>query len=242
MPILITKHGLRVSDLYDMRDDIGLSRKECALTSTCDDLRKAKDYRYRAVRIMTGVDLDAPRNNLTVYIWDPANDHDKAVILDGRKRLKALLSYIDDNYPLNEGACSLDLDEQLRVSGTRLSERLRWMTVHTVVVTAASYWEAVIEFYPEICEWRTETVEHEQQMLQELLASDDPIFADKGECTQRLAELTPRLRFPTAYSHVLISDKVEDDGTVVRRREDVTWKVRALKFVIDHHDREVSPL
>lgn len=238
MSILITKHNLRVSDLYDMRDDIGLSRKECELTSTCSDLREEKVNRDR--RVMLLLNEDGIPKGLTIYIWVSANDHNKTVILNGRNRLKDILSCVDDNYSLSEGDRSLDI--QLLTSSNRLSEALQLTMVHAVVLTSTSYWETVVEVYPEICNQRTKTVEREQQMLQELLASDDPIFADKGECVQRLAELNPRLRFPTAYSHVLISEKVEDDGTVVRRREDVTWKVRALKFVIDHHDQEVSPL
>lgn len=81
MSILITKHRLDLLNLYDMRDDIGLSRKECEPTST-GDLRKAKAYRDR--RVMRLVSDHIPMIDLTVYVWVPANDHDKAVILDGR--------------------------------------------------------------------------------------------------------------------------------------------------------------
>lgn len=240
MSILITKHRLDLLNLYDMRDDIGLSRKECELTSTCGDLRKAKAYRDR--RVMRLVSDHIPMIDLTVYVWVPANDHDKAVILDGRKRLMDILSCVDDTYSLSEGACSLDLKAQLHATKNLLSETLLLVNVDAVVITSASYWEAALEVYPEICERRTETAEREQQMLQELLAGRDAIFTDKEKCAQRLAELNPRLRFPNAYSHVLISDEVEDNGTVVRHREDVMWKIRAFEFVARHHDRGVVSL
>ncbi len=239
MSILITKHMLDLFDLYDMRDDIGLSRKECELTSTCGDLRKAKAYRDR--RVMRMVDGPIPRIELTVYVWVPANDHDKAVILDGRKRLMDVLSCVDDTYSLNEGDCSLDLKAQLHATKNLLSETLLLMSVNAVVIASASYWEAALEVYPEICERRTETAEREQQMLQELLVNRDAIFTDKEKCAQRLAELNPRLRFPNAYSRVLISDEAEDNETVVRRREDVMWKNRAFEFVARHHARGVVP-
>ena len=237
MSILITKHRLDLLNLYDMRDDIGLSRKECEPTSTCGDLRKAKAYRDR--RVMRLVSDHIPMINLTVYVWVPANDHDKAVILDGRKRLMDILSCVDDTYSLSEGACSLDLKAQLHATKNLLSETLLLVNVDAVVITSASYWEAAIATYPEICGHAHKTVLKEQEMLMRYLDMEDDIFTDEDYCDWRVSNLKMGIekfkRKPPLSPH----EYLKSEGW--QKVKAMKSELRATEFVARHHHRGVIP-
>lgn len=94
-----TEQTLTVHDLYTLRDNIGLSRKECRQpprTRSLFEWGKAQQAYYldNLMRTITSPPV--------VYVWEPVDGSGKGAVLDGRQRLKAIFSYLDGNYALEE--------------------------------------------------------------------------------------------------------------------------------------------
>lgn len=81
----VTKQTLTVRDLYDARDNIGLSRKECKQpprTRSLFEWGKAQQAYYLDNLLWS---ITSPP---VVYIWEPVDGSGKGAVLDGRQRLK----------------------------------------------------------------------------------------------------------------------------------------------------------
>lgn len=161
----VTEQTLTVHNLYAMRDNIGLSRSECKQPPRHRSLfewGKAQQAYYLDNLLWS---ITSPP---VVYIWEPVDGSGKGAVLDGRQRLKAIFSYLDGNYPLGETApdgWAGKTYKQLQTTAPNLADALMRTPCGTSVINAASYWEAAIATYPQICGHTRETVLKEQETL-----------------------------------------------------------------------------
>lgn len=241
-----TEQTLTVHDLYTLRDNIGLSRKECRQpprTRSLFEWGKAQQAYY----------LDDLMRNITsppiVYVWEPVDGSGKGAVLDGRQRLKAIFSYLDGNYPLGETASegwAGKTYSQLLATNPHLAETILRTPIQVVTVQASSYWEAAIAVYPQICGYHNEAAEHEQRILQSCLGNEDDIFTDKEYCDWRVSNLkmgiahrkrTVQIEFRYAGLQVPVP-QIPPHSVSMMIEE---CHLRATEFVARHHHRGVIP-
>lgn len=234
----VTEQTLTVRDLYAMRDNIGLSRKECKQPPRIRSLfewGKAQQAYY--LNNLTGGITSPPK----VFICDPLNSS-KSAILDGRQRLKAIFSYLDGNFSLGEAApdgWAGKTYKQLQAAAPHLADALMRTSCEVSVINATSYWEAAITAYPQICGHTRETVKLEQELLMLSLDVGSIIFMDKEFCDARLASLQKspesRFRYWRAGMRSLITFP---DFECTKSLEN---QIRATEFVARHHHRGAIP-
>lgn len=233
-----TEQTLTVHDLYAMRDNIGLSRKECKQpprTRSLFEWGKAQQAYYLDNLLWS---ITSPP---VVYIWEPVDGSSKGAVLDGRQRLKAIFSYLDGNYPLGKtmpGGWAGKTYNRLLATSPHLAETILQTPIQVVTIQALSYWEAAIATYPEICGHCDETVEREQWMLQSYLADGSRIFASKEQCDQRVRTLEDLLSPSIPYMSNFHADLLAPNREFL---EMTRWQVEAIKFVARHHHRGVIP-
>lgn len=241
-----TEQTLTARDLYAMRDNIGLSRKECKQpprTRSLFEWGKAQQAYYLDNLLWS---ITSPP---VVYIWEPVDGSGKGAVLDGRQRLKAIFSYLDGNYPLGKtmpGGWAGKTYNRLLATNPHLAETLLQTPIQMVTIQAPSYWEAAIAVYPQICEHRDETAEHEQQILQSYLDNEDDIFTDKKYCDWRVSNLrmgltyqkrTTQIEFRYEGLRVPVPQLLPHDVS----RMITEWQIRATEFVARHHHRGAIP-
>lgn len=244
-----TKQTLTVHDLYDVRDNIGLSRKECKQpprTRSLFEWGKAQQAYY----------LDDLMRNITsppvVYVWEPVDVSGKGAVLDGRQRLKAIFSYLDGNYALEElGETEFEGWAgkpyiRLVVNNPHFVQVVRQTPIQVVTIQAPSYWEAAITVYPQICGHTHETTELEQEMLMRDLDAEDDIFTDKEYCDWRVSNLkmgiahqkrTAQIEFRYTGLRVPVPQLPSPDVSKMIAE----WQIRATEFVARHHHRGAIP-
>lgn len=235
----VTEQTLTVHDLYAMRDNIRLSRKECKQpprTRSLFEWGKAQQVYYLDNLLWS---ITSPP---VVYIWEPVDGSGKGAVLDGRQRLKAIFSYLDGNYPLGEtvpGGCAGKTYKQLQATNPHLAQTILQTPIQVVTIQAPSYWEAAIAVYPQICGHTRETVELEQELLMLSLDVGSIIFMDKEFCDARLASLQKspesRFRYWRAGMRSLITFP---DFECTKSPEN---QIRATEFVARHHHRGAIP-
>lgn len=235
----VTEQTLTVHNLYAMRDNIGLSRSECKQPPRHRSLFEwGKEQQAYYLNNLTRGITSPPK----VFIYEPFTDSSKAAVLDGRQRLKAIFSYLDGNYPLGETApdgWAGKTYKQLQTTAPNLADALMRTPCGTSVINAASYWEAAITAYPQICGHTRETVKLEQELLMLSLDVGSIIFMDKEFCDARLASLQKspesRFRYWRAGMRSLITFP---DFECTKSPEN---QIRATEFVARHHHRGVIP-
>lgn len=248
-----TEQTLTVHDLYTLRDNIGLSRKECRQpprTRSLFEWGKAQQAYY----------LDNLMRNITsppvVYVWEPVDGSGKGAVLDCRQRLKAIFSYLDNNYPLGKtmpGGWAGKTDNRLLATSPHLAETILQTPIQVVAIQAPSYWEAAITVYPQICGHTHETVELEQQMLMHYLDDygldyrdpDCNIFTDKEYCDWEVSnrkmgiahqKRTARIKFRYTGLRVPVPQLPPHEFSKITE-----WQIRATEFVTRHHHRGAVP-
>lgn len=234
-----TEQTLTARDLYAMRDNIGLSRKECKQpprTRSLFEWGKAQQAYYLDNLLWS---ITSPP---VVYIWEPVDGSGKGAVLDGRQRLKAIFSYLDGNYPLGKtmpGGWAGKTYNRLLATNPHLAETILQTPIRVVTIQALSYWEAAIATYPQICGHTRETVKLEQELLMLSLDVGSIIFMDKEFCDARLASLQKspesRFRYWRAGMRSLITFP---DFECTKSPEN---QIRATEFVARHHHRGVIP-
>lgn len=247
----INEKTLTVRDLYAMRDNIGLSRKECKQPPRVLSLfewGKAQQAYY----------LNNLTRNITsppvVYVWEPADGSGRGAVLDGRQRLKAIFSYLDGNYPLGETAPEGWVGKtynRLLATNPHLAETILQAPIQVVTIQAPSYWEAAITVYPQICGHTHETAELEWEMLMrqlDLVDYHDPdcnLFTDKEYCDWRVSNLQKGLAFPIEFRYsglrVPVAQLSHSILSVPEFSKTVEWQIRATEFVARHHHRGAIP-
>lgn len=246
----VTEQILTVHDLYALRDNIGLSRKECKQpprTRSLFEWGKAQQACY----------LNDLTQNCTipplVHIWEPSDRFGKGAVLDGRQRLKAIFSYLDGNYPLGKtmpGGWAGKTYNRLLATNPQLAQTILETPIQVVTIQAPSYWEAAIAVYPQICGHTRETVELEQQMLMHYLDDygldyrdpDCNIFTDKEYCDWEVSNLKMWLarqkKTEFRYTGLRVPVPQLSNHEVSKIAE---WQIRATEFVARHHHRGVIP-
>lgn len=245
----VTDQTLTVRNLYAMRDSIGLSRSECKQPPRHRSLfewGKAQQAYY--LNNLTGGITSPPK----VFIYEPFTDSSKAAVLDGRQRLKAIFSYLDGNFPTGETApdgWAGKTYKQLQATTPELADALMRTPCQTSVINAASYWEAAIAVYPQICGHTRETVELEQQLLMHYLDyygldyrdPDCNIFIDKEYCDWEVSNLKmglarqKKIEFRYTGLRVPVPQLPSPDVSKMIAE----WQIRATEFVARHHHRGV---
>lgn len=247
-----TEQTLTIRDLYAMRDNIGLSRKECKQpprTRSLFEWGKAQQAYYLDNLLWS---ITSPP---VVYIWEPVDGSGKGAVLDGRQRLKAIFSYLDGNYPLGKtmpGGWAGKTYNRLLATNPHLAETILQTPIQVVTIQAPSYWEAAITVYPQICGHARETVELEQQMLMHYLDDygldycdpDCNIFTDKEYCDWEVSNLkmgiahqkrTAQIEFRYTGLRVPVPQLPSPDvSKMIAERQ-----IRATEFVARHHHRGV---
>lgn len=235
----VTEQILTVHDLYALRDNIGLSRKECKQpprTRSLFEWGKAQQACY----------LNDLTQNCTipplVHIWEPSDRFGKGVVLDGRQRLKAIFSYLDGNYPLGKtmpGGWAGKTYNRLLATNPQLAQAILETPIQVVTIQAPSYWEAAIAVYPQICGHTHKTVLKEQETLMRYLDMEDDIFTDKDYCDWRVSNLKMGIekfkRKPTLSPH----EYMNSEGW--QKVKAMKSELRATEFVARHHSRGVIP-
>ena len=234
-----TEQTLTARDLYAMRDNIGLSRKECKQpprTRSLFEWGKAQQVYYLDNLLWS---ITSPP---VVYIWEPVDGSGKGAVLDGRQRLKAIFSYLDGNYPLGEtvpGGWAGKTYKQLQATNPHLAQTILQTPVQVVTIQASSYWEATVATYPQICGHTRETVSNEQQMLMHYLDAGDNIFGSRDFCDRKVASLKKTLdgsEFHYAVLRVPVPQLSPRNYSKI-----VEWQIRATEFVARHHHRGAIP-
>lgn len=230
-----TDGAYSIAELYAKRNHIGLSRSECKQPPRHRSLfewGKAQQAYY--LNNLTGGITSPPK----VFIYEPFTDSSKAAVLDGRQRLKAIFSYLDGNYPLGKtmpGGWAGKTYNRLLATNPHLTETILQTPIQVVTIQAASYWEAAITAYPQICGHTRETVKLEQELLMLSLDMGSIIFMDKEFCDARLASLQKspesRFRYWRAGMRSLITFP---DFECTKSPEN---QIRATEFVARHHHR-----
>lgn len=245
MPI-VANRTLTVHDLYAMRDRIGLSHSECEQpprTRSRFEWGKGQQACY----------LNDLTQNFTspplVHIWEPSDRFGKGAVLDGRQRLKAIFSYLDGNFCREEISPGEWVGKdciQLLAAKPFLTQVLRAILIPVLTIQASSYWEAAIAVYPQICGYRNEAAEHEQQILQSCLGNEDDIFTDKEYCDWRVSNLkmgiahrkrTGQIEFH--YTGLRVPVPQIPPHSVSMMIEE--FHLRATEFVARHHHRGAIP-
>lgn len=235
----VTKQTLTVRDLYDARDNIGLSRKECKQpprTRSLFEWGKAQQAYYLDNLLWSITSLPV------VYIWEPVDGSGKGAVLDGRQRLKAIFSYLDGNYPLGETApdgWAGKTYKQLQTTAPNLADALMRTPCGTSVINAASYWEAAIATYPQICGHTRETVLKEQETLMRYLDREDDIFTDKDYCDWRVSDLKMGIEKFKRKPPLSPREYMNSEGW--QKVKAMKSELRATEFVARHHSRGVIP-
>lgn len=236
----VTKQALTVRDLYDARDNIGLSRKECKQpprTRSLFEWGKAQQAYYLDNLLWS---ITSPP---VVYIWEPVDGSGKGAVLDGRQRLKAIFSYLDGNYPLGKtmpGGWAGKTYNRLLATNPHLTETILQTPIQAVTIQATSYWEAAIATYPQICGHTYKTVKLEQEMLMhqlDLADYRDPdcnIFTDEEYCDWEVSNLKKSI--DGIEYHV---NRLTPLSPRLPYLKETRWQIRATKFVARHHHRGV---
>lgn len=236
----VTKQALTVRDLYDARDNIGLSRKECKQpprTRSLFEWGKAQQAYYLDNLLWS---ITSPP---VVYIWEPVDGSGKGAVLDGRQRLKAIFSYLDGNYPLGKtmpGGWAGKTYNRLLATNPHLTETILQTPIQVVTIQATSYWEAAIATYPQICGHTYKTVKLEQEMLMhqlDLADYRDPdcnIFTDEEYCDWEVSNLKKSI--DGIEYHV---NRLTPLSPRLPYLKETRWQIRATKFVARHHHRGV---
>ena len=235
----VTEQTLTVHDLYVMRDNIGLSRSECRQPPRHRSLFEwGKSQQAYYLNNLAGGITRPPK----VFIYEPFTDSSKAVVLDGRQRLKALFSYLDGNFPTGETApdgWAGKTYKQLQATTPELADALMRTPCQTSVINATSYWEAAVAVYPQICGHTRETVSNEQQMLMHYLDTNDGIFADKEFCDRKVGDLKKSINgIEFRYTGLRVPVPQLSPREYSKT---VEWQIRATEFVARHHHRGVIP-
>ena len=236
----VTKQALTVRDLYDARDNIGLSRKECKQpprTRSLFEWGKAQQAYYLDNLLWS---ITSPP---VVYIWEPVDGSGKGAVLDGRQRLKAIFSYLDGNYPLGKtmpGGWAGKTYNRLLATNPHLTETILQTPIQVVTIQATSYWEAAIATYPQICGHTYKTVKLEQEMLMhqlDLADYRDPdcnIFTDEEYCDWEVSNLKKSIE--GIEYHV---NRLTPLSPRLPYLKETRWQIRATEFVARHHHRGV---
>lgn len=236
----VTKQTLTVRDLYDARDNIGLSRKECKQpprTRSLFEWGKAQQAYYLDNLLWS---ITSPP---VVYIWEPVDGSGKGAVLDGRQRLKSIFSYLDGNYPLGKtmpGGWAGKTYNRLLATNPHLTETILQTPIQVVTIQATSYWEAAIATYPQICGHTYKTVKLEQEMLMhqlDLADYRDPdcnIFTDEEYCDWEVSNLKKSI--DGIEYHV---NRLTPLSPRLPYLKEIRWQIRATKFVARHHHRGV---
>lgn len=235
----ITEQTLTVHDLYAMRDNIGLSRKECKQPPRTRSLfewdRGSQGYYLNSLK----VGLATPP---VVYIWEPVDRSGKGAVLDGRQRLKAIFSYLDGNFRRREIAPGEWIGKdyiQLLATNPHLAETLLQTPIQVVTIQAPSYWEATIATYPQICGHTRETVLKEQEMLMRYLDMEDDIFTDEDYCDWRVSDLKMGIEKFKRKPPLSPREYMNSEGW--QKVKAMKSELRATEFVARHHSRGVIP-
>lgn len=244
----VTKQTLTVHDLYAMRDRIGLSRSECK-----------QPPRYRSLYEWDRGIQASYLNDLAlhfaippvVYIWYPSDGFGRGAVLDGRQRLKAFFSYLDGNFQRREIAPGEWVGKdyiRLFAIDPSFAQIVQQTPIQVVTIQATSYWEAAIAVYPQICGYRSETAEREQQILQSCLDNEDDIFTDKEYCDWRVSNLKMRIAHQKRATQIEFRCTERGWGVLVPQLPPhsistmiAEWQLRATEFVARHHHRGVIP-
>ena len=235
----VTEQILTVHDLYALRDNIGLSRKECKQpprTRSLFEWGKAQQACY----------LNDLTQNCTipplVHIWEPSDRFGKGAVLDGRQRLKAIFSYLDGNYPLGKtmpGGWAGKTYNRLLATNPQLAQTILETPIQVVTIQAPSYWEAAIAVYPQICGHTRETVLKEQETLMRYLDMEDDIFIDKNYCDWRVSDLKMGIEKFKRKPPLSPREYMNSEGW--QKVKAMKSELRATEFVARHHSRGVIP-
>lgn len=182
-----TEQTLTIRDLYAMRDNIGLPKQECIAPVKkrswfeWDKFEQA----YYIKKIAQG-NAEPPR----IFIYEPLNSPDKAVILDGRQRLKAIFSYLDGN--LTTGAAGYVSCEATKIYNQVISElpsisSFLPLSLQVSIVNASSYWMAALSFYPLIC-GHGDYASNELEMFNRVVDENSPVLSNLSDCKKRLGQ------------------------------------------------------
>ena len=171
--------------------------------------------------------------------------------MDGRQRLKAIFSYLDGNFPMGETApdgWAGKTCKQLQATTPELAGALMRTPCQTSVINATSYWEAAIATYPQICGYRNETAEREQQILQSCLDNEDDIFTDKEYCDWRVSNLKMMIAHQKRTAQIEFRCTERGRGVLVPQFPPhgistmiAEWQLRATELVARHHHRGAIP-
>lgn len=244
----VTEQTLTVHDLYAMRDRIGLSRRECEQPPRVRSL-------YEWGRGQQASYLNDLTQNFTspplVHIWEPSDRFGKGAVLDGRQRLKAFFSYLDGNFRRKEIVPGEWVGKdyiQLLAAKPFLTQVLRATLIHVFTIQAPSYWEAAIAVYPQICGYRSETAEREQQILQSYLDNEDDIFTDNEYCDWRVSNLKMMIAYQKRTAQIEFRCTERGRGVLVPQFPPhgistmiAEWQLRATELVARHHHRGAIP-
>lgn len=237
-----TNGAYSIAELYAKRNNISLSRSECK-----QHPRRLSVFEWSRVRqagyinnLLRGV-ASPPK----VFIYAPLNSG-KGAVLDGRQRLKAFFSYLDDNFSIGEAPIDSwagKTYEQLRASSHHLADALMQASCEVSVINATNYWEAAVATYPQICGHSNlpphlrEDVMRTHGMLMRYLANGDPIFDSENFCDQRVLNL----KKSTERMHIRIMSPTPPASAYYRHLEAIQWQIRATEFVARHHRRGAIP-
>ena len=241
----VTKQPLTVRDLYDARDNIGLSRKECKQpprTRSLFEWGKAQQAYYLDNLLWS---ITSPP---VVYIWEPVDGSGKGAVLDGRQRLKAIFSYFDGNYPLGKtmpGGWAGKTYNRLLATNPHLAETILQTPIQVVTIQATSYWEAAVAAYPQICGHASETVLEEQAILmryldmEDLSIEEDGLFTDEYYCDWSISDLRAGIkkfrRKPPLSPREYVKSKEWQTVKALK------LELRATEFIARHQRRGAIP-
>ena len=182
-----TEQTLTIHDLYAMRDNIGLPKQECiAPVKKLSWFEWDKfEQAYYIKKIAQG-NAEPPR----IFIYESLNSPDKAVILDGRQRLKAIFSYLDGN--LTTGAAGYVSCEATKIYNQVISElpsisSFLPLSLQVSIVNASSYWMAALSFYPLIC-GHGDYASNELEMFNRVVDENSPVLSNLSDCKKRLGQ------------------------------------------------------
>lgn len=182
-----TEQTLTIHDLYIMRDNIGLAKQECTAPvkkRSWFEWDKFEQAHY--IKKIAQGNAEPPR----IFIYEPLNSPDKAAILDGRQRLKAIFSYLDGN--LTTGAAGYASCEATKIYNQVISElpsisSFLPLSLQVSIVNASSYWIAALSFYPLIC-GHGDYASNELEMFNRIVDENSPVLSNLSDCKKRLGQ------------------------------------------------------
>lgn len=125
-----------------------------------------------------------------IFIYEPLNSPDKAIILDGRQRLKAIFSHLDGN--LTTGAAGYVSCEATKIYNQVISElpsisSFLPLSLQVSIVNASSYWMAALSFYPLIC-GHGDYASNELEMFNRIVEENSLVLSNLSDCKKSLGQ------------------------------------------------------